>query len=255
MKNLAMKIRKDVLILTSKNKVGHIGSMLSMADILAVLFSKMDLSSGGDRFVLSKGHAGAVVAAALMEKGIIDKKTFDSYYDNYHQKRPSSPFLPGVKYMSCSLGHGIGVAVGLALAAKMDRKKHLVYAVVGNGECNEGSVWEAMMAAGHYKLDNLIIIVDHNHMQAMGHSSECMDMGCLEQKFEAFNARVVSVDGHNFEHLTSALSVKHEKQPLVIMAHTIKGKGVSFMENNPDYHYGYADKKQLKIALGEVKKA
>lgn len=261
MKDFAKKIRKDAILLTSKNKAGHIGSMLSMAEILTALFEVMNLdplSHKRDRLILSKGHAGGILAAALYEKDVIDKKTFDSYYisSGHGPINNSGPrFLPGIDYISCSLGHGIGVGVGMALAGKINKQDYKVYVIVGNGECNEGSVWEAMMTASHFKLDNLVVIVDHNNMQAMGSSERCMDMGCLEQKFETFGARVISVDGHEISQIKDALKIATKDQPLVVVAHTIKGKGVSFMENNHVYHYGYVEGDLLKRALQEVEQS
>jgi len=261
-KKLAKNVRKDVLLMTSRVGAGHIGSILSIVDIVSVLYAKImkyDIHNpmlvNRDRFILSKGHAGACVYATLAEVGFFDKKELNNYYN------PNGTVLSGhvthknnlgVEFSTGSLGHGVSVAVGMALAGKMNKNNHKVYALAGNGECNEGAIWEAMMFAAHNKLDNFVLIVDNNKMQAMGDSKNILDMGSLTEKFAAFGAYAIEVDGHNHDELEKVFKTKHNNKPLVVIANTIKGKGVSFMENKMKYHYNCVKDDLLEKALEEV---
>lgn len=261
-RKLAKNVRKDVLLMTSRAGAGHIGSILSVVDIVSVLYARImkydihnPMHPNRDRFILSKGHAGACVYATLAEVGFFDRAELNNYYN------PNGTVLSGhvthknnlgVEFSTGSLGHGVSVAVGMALAGKINKDKHKVYALAGNGECNEGAVWESMMFAAHNKLDNFILIVDNNKMQAMGDSKDILDMGNIASKFAAFGALAIEIDGHNHDEIEKALKVKHEGKPLVVIANTIKGKGVSFMENNIKYHYGCVKDDLLEKALCEV---
>ncbi len=258
---LAKKIRKDCLIYTNKYRAGHIGSMLSVADILAVLVTRMNIDIGQpmsderDKFVLSKGHAIVGVLSAL--KNIGAKIDIDSNYKFCGKVLKGSERFakyPFVDFYSASLGHGIGVAVGLAMAEKMKNEPRNVFVIVGNGECNEGTIWESMLVASHHKLDNLTIIVDNNKMQAMGNSDDILKMGSLFDKFTAFGGSVIEIDGHDHSQIARALTQKVKGAPKVIIANTIKGKGVHFIENNAYYHYGFVEDGLLEDAIKEVER-
>lgn len=263
-KKLAKNIRKDVLLMTSNAGAGHIGSILSIVDIVAVLYGRImryDIRDpknvNRDRFILSKGHAGACVYACLAELGFFDKAALESYYSpngttlSGHVTHKSNP---GVEFSTGSLGHGVPVAVGMALAGKMNNLDYRVFTLAGNGECNEGSIWEAIAFAAHHKLDNFTLIVDHNNIQSMGNSADILDMGSYAEKFAAFGAHVVEIDGHDHLKLVDSLRRKPKGQPLVVIAHTIKGKGVSFMENNNLYHSACVKGEDLEKALIEVER-
>lgn len=264
-KKLAKNVRKDVLIMTSNAKANHIASILSIVDIVSVLYTKVmnydvknPLSPIRDRFILSKGHAGACVYATLAELGFFDKAKLNEYYSKEGTSlsgHVTHKGNPGVEFSTGSLGHGVSVAVGSALAGKMDNSSYNVYTIAGNGECNEGSIWEAIMVAVQNRLDNFVLIVDHNRMQCMGKSKGIIDQENLGERFESFGAKVVEVDGHNHELLARALQTKHKNKPLVVIAHTIKGKGVSFMENNNAWHSAFAQGEQLVQAIKEVEEA
>ena len=263
-KKLAKEIRKDVLLMTSRAGAGHIGPILSIVDIVSVLYAKImryDIrnpkNENRDRFILSKGHAGACVYACLAELGFFGKEELNNYYSpngttlSGHVTHKSNP---GVEFSTGSLGHGVPVAVGMALAGKMNKQDYRVFTIAGNGECNEGSIWEAMAFASHHRLDNFTLIVDHNKIQSMGVSAEILDMGTYAEKFSAFGAYVIEVDGHDHKQLYEALKKRVKGMPTVVIAHTIKGKGVSFMENNNLYHSAYAKDELLEQALKEVER-
>ena len=263
-KKLAKEIRKDVLLMTSNAGAGHIGSILSITDIVAVLYGKImnvfpkdPKNPKRDRFVLSKGHAGACVYACLAELGFFDKAELENYYSPNGTKlsgHVTHKGNAGVEFSTGSLGHGVSVAVGMALAGKMDKAPYRVFALAGNGECNEGAIWEAVAFASHNKLDNFTLIVDHNKIQSMGDSDKILDMGTYAEKFASFGAYVMEVDGHNHAELATALKTRKRGQPAVVIAHTVKGKGVSFMENNNLYHSACVKGDDLKKALKEIEK-
>lgn len=266
---LAKEIRKDVVFATSKAKAGHVGSNLSIADIMAVLYGKImrknkppyQNNSFGtpnvfyDKFVLSKGHAGLSVYSTLAELGVLNKKELlDTYYQSGSKfsGHMASFNNAGVELSTGSLGQGVGVAVGLALALKKEKSDARVYTLVGNGELNEGSVWESAMFARAHKLSNLTIIVDDNKLQAMGESKKVLDMGSIVGKFLAFGCNAYEIDGHDHEALANALTWVSKDKPTVIVAHTIKGKGVAEMENNNDYHSKYVSAEDLPRVLAEI---
>lgn len=243
---LALEIRRHAIEMTHASRASHIGAILSVADIIAVLYNDVlnvdsdnPMDDKRDRFILSKGHAGVAVYIALAEKGFFDKKVLDTYYQNGSilSGHVSHKGVPGVEVSTGSLGHGIGMAVGMALAAKIDHKKHKVYVVVGDGECEEGEVWEAVQFAVCQKLDNLVVIVDCNKMQAMGKCEEQLGLVDLSKRWETFGFYTVSCDGHNHEALRKSLNGWKENVPMCVVAHTVKGKGISFMENNLLWHY------------------
>jgi len=245
-------------------KSGHPGGSLSAADIIAVLyFSEMRVDPQNpnwperDRFVLSKGHAAPVLYAALAEKGFFPKEELLKLRKTGHflQGHPDMNKVPGVDMSTGSLGHGISVAAGMALAAKIDNKDYRVYCLLGDGEAEEGIVWEAAMAAAHYKLDNLLVILDHNGLQIDGPVKDVMNLEPLPDKWRAFGWNVLEVDGHNIEELTASLQVAKNfvGKPTIIIAKTVKGKGVSFMENQVGWHGNAPSAEQAEAALAELK--
>lgn len=246
-KELARKVRIDAVRMVHKHHASHIASALSVVDILAVLYSKImhydpqnPNLKNRDRLVLSKGHAGVAIYATLAETGFIALDELEKYYSDgsIYSGHVSHKGVPGVELSTGSLGHGICVAVGMAFAAKKAKNTHRIYAIIGDGECDEGSVWETALFARHYHLNNLTVIVDHNKMQAMGTCEAVMDLGDLAEKWRAFGWHVISVeDGNNHEQLKLALQTVDTELPTCIIANTVKGCGVSFMENNLLWHY------------------
>lgn len=242
---LAYKIRRHVINMTHASHSSHIGSALSVADILAVLYGKVlnvfpedPKNKNRDRLVLSKGHAGAALYAALAETGFFAMEELGHFCKNGSRLSGHvSGMVPGVELSTGSLGHGVCVACGMALAAKMDSRQHHVYAVIGDGECEEGSVWEMALFAVKNRLDNFTVVVDHNKIQAMGTCAEVLGFDKLAEKWRSSGFKTLECDGHNHLELESALTTRKENVPVCIIAHTIKGKGVSFMENNLLWHY------------------
>ena len=259
----ANNIRKNIITEVYSAKSGHPGGSLSAADILTELyFEQMDINSENvntidrDRFVLSKGHASPLLYATLAEKGFIDQEDLKGFrhIDSKLQGHPNMNYVLGVDMSTGSLGQGISCAVGMALANKLDKNDHRIYTVLGDGECQEGQVWEATMSAAHYKLDNLCIIVDNNNLQIDGHVDEVMSVYPLDKKFEAFNCHVINVDGHDYDQLRAALKEARETKgmPTVIVAKTIKGKDVSFMEDQQGWHGVAPNEEQYHAAMKEL---
>jgi len=261
-REFATKIRAHALRMTHGGRSGHVGSMLSMADILAVLYEsilRVDPKNPDcperDRFVLSKGHGGGAVYAALAEKGFFPKEWLSTYYkDNGKLSGHISHYIPGVEFSTGSLGHGLPVATGMALAAKHAGKKHRIFCLMSDGDCDEGSTWEAIMFAAQHKFDNLTVIVDYNRVQALGHVEDVIELEPFAEKIKAFRWGVREIDGHNYEQIEDALnSLPIEKgKPSFIIARTTKGKGVSWMENTVSCHYGAVNDEQLSKALCEL---
>ena len=246
-KQLAHNVRLDVLEMIHNSHASHIGSAYSVTDILAVLYAdilKYDTKNPKwderDRLVLSKGHAGSALYATLANVGFYSReelKTYDLDGSNF-SGHISHKNVAGVEFSTGSLGHGVCVATGMALAAKLDNKPYHVYAIVGDGECNEGSFWETVMFANQYNLSNFTIIIDRNRMQAMGDVAKVMDTGNLGEKIKTFGFNVLSINGNSHEELFDAFQTKFDNdKPICIVANTIKGKGVSFMENQLLWHY------------------
>lgn len=245
---LAWLIRRHAVELTHRSGGSHIGSILSVADIVAVLYAEVlnyDISNtkwdGRDRFVLSKGHAGLSLYISLAEAGFFDKSELDSYYLNGSRLSGHvSHYVPGVDFSTGSLGHGLSSGVGMAYALKKKQNPAKVYVVLGDGECDEGSVWEAMLFANHYNLDNIVAIVDHNKMQSMDFCEKTISKGSLADKWKAFGWNVIDIDGNDHQQLKAAFSQPCEnKKPTVIIANTIKGYGIPFMENDILWHYRF----------------
>ncbi len=262
--SLAHNIRIDVLNMIHNSHASHIGSAYSVTDILSVLYAdvaKYDINNpkndDRDRIVLSKGHAGSALYAALAEVGFYSKEKLKDYYANgsFFSGHISHKNVPGVEFSTGSLGHGVCVATGLALRGKIDKKSYHVYAIVGDGECDEGSLWETVLFAHQYKLSNYTIIIDRNRMQALGFCDEIMDTNILYDKFKSFGWNVIEIDGHNHEEIKRALLTHFDNDyPICIIANTIKGKGVSFMENQLLWHYRDPQGEYYIKALEELEK-
>ena len=245
---LSKKIRQDALLMTNLGNSSHIGSILSVADILAVLYSdilRVDASNPlweeRDRFILSKGHAGAGVYAALAETGFFPREKLLTHYQNGSSLsgHVSHKNNPGVEFSTGSLGHGLSVSAGMALAIKFKSSNSQVFCLMSDGECDEGSIWEAALFAAHYKLGNLTAIIDYNKIQSLGPVSETINLEPFADKWKSFGWEVIEGDGHDHNKLRSMLDhqTQNRLKPVVIIAHTIKGKGVSFMENSVLWHY------------------
>lgn len=262
-KKLAQNIRINVLQMTTKGNSSHIACAFSMTDIIAVLYGKIlkyDITNsefdGRDRFILSKGHAGAGIYAALAEVGFFNKETLMTHFQNGSilSGHVSHKGVPGVELSTGSLGHGLPVATGFALAAKKLKKKYRVFCILGDGECDEGSIWEAALFANHFKLENLIAIVDYNKYQSLDTVENTMTLEPFADKWKSFGWNVIRVDGHDHEQLVDAfenISCKDNK-PTVVIADTIKGKGVSFMEGEILWHYRNAQGDKYEKALKEL---
>lgn len=259
----AKKIRINAVKMVSRGGSSHIGAVLSCVDILAVLYSNiMNYKPEDpewklrDRFILSKGHAGAGVYATLASHGFFSTEDLKQHYINGSRfsGHVSHKNIPGVEFSTGSLGHGLPVAAGMALSAKMDNRSNRAFVLLGDGELVEGANWEAIFFAAHHKLNNLIVIIDRNNLQSITTTEHTIGLEPIKAKFEAFNWVVESVDGHNHEDLTSVLSQKRELKPLVVIAKTVKGKGVSFMENRVEWHYKYPNTEQFNIAIKELEK-
>ena len=260
---LAKNVRKDVLKIITKTKASHVGSALSVVDILSVLYKdvlKYDVKNSNweerDRLILSKGHAGSALYSVLCEVGFFDKDMLDTYYSNGSllSGHISDKGVPGVEFSTGSLGHGLSIAVGMALALKLNNSKSKVFVVLGDGECNEGAVWESIAFAVQQNLKNLVVIVDRNKIQALGDTKDILDLD-LKSIFKAFKTDVYEVDGHNHKQLLDVFNRENKNKPKVIIANTIKGKGVSFMENQLLWHYRNPSEENLEVALKEVEDA
>ncbi len=259
---LAYEIRLNVLKMVNHAHASHVGGMLSCADLLAVLFcdiAHLNPSNPNDpsrdRIILSKGHNGAAFYVALAKIGFFEERLLETYGDNggIFSCHISHKDVPGVEISTGSLGQGVCVGCGMAIDAKRKKKQHRVFVVAGDGECNEGCVWETAMLAAHLRLDNLTIVVDRNHQQAMGRTEDIIDMEPFADKWKAFGWTVINVqDGNDHEQLKSAFRSPSNGRPRVIIANTIKGKGVSFMEDNVLWHYRDPQGDDFEKAIHEV---
>lgn len=247
---LAWKIRRHGIEMTNLSGGSHIGSILSVSDIVAVLYNdianldpKEPKKPDRDRIILSKGHAGAAIYAALAEKGFFDTSILKTHYQNGSNLsgHVSHKGVPGVEISTGSLGHGLSIGSGMAYAAKKDNKNHKVFVILGDGENDEGAIWEAALVSHHFKLDNLIAVVDYNKMQSLDFVEKTISLAPLSEKWKAFGWNVIEIDGHNHHELKLAFDIakKNVGKPSIILANTIKGKGISFMENNILWHYRY----------------
>ncbi|MHB0984024.1 MAG: transketolase [Sulfuricella sp.] len=259
----AKRIRLHALRMTSLGGSSHIGSILSMTDLVAVLYGailRVDPQNPKwperDRFILSKGHAGAGVYAALAEKGFFDVKTLDKHYQDGSilSGHISHKGVPGVELSTGSLGHGLSVGAGMAYSAKLDQQQHRIFVLMSDGECDEGSNWEAILFAAHHGLDNLVAIVDYNKLQSIGPVSETLALEPFADKWRSFGWSVREIDGHNHAEINEALAnlPPDVGKPHCVIAHTTKGKGVSFMENSVLWHYRTARGEEYAAALKEL---
>ena len=260
---ITRNIRKDIVTMIHGSKSGHPGGSLSAVEILTALyFDEMNIDPENpkkedrDRFVLSKGHAAPVLYATLAERGYFDKKELLSLrkVGAMLQGHPDMKGTPGVEMSTGSLGQGFSVACGMAMASKLDNAPWRVYALLGDGEVQEGLIWEAAMSAAHYKLDNMVAFLDYNGLQIDGEVEKVMNIGPIVDKFKSFGWNVIEIDGHDFDQIFAALDMAKETvgKPTMIVAKTIKGKGVSFMENNAGWHGNAPSDNDLEIALSEL---
>jgi transketolase len=266
-RELAKRIRIHALRMTNSGGGSHIGAVLSMADIVAVLYGGEVLRvrpnqpewEDRDRFILSKGHAGAGVYAALAETGFFPVEKLKTHYQDGSDLcgHVSHKGIPGVEHSTGSLGHGLSVAAGRAYAGKLDKKTYRVFALLSDGECDEGSNWEAILFSGHHELDNLVAIVDYNKIQSLARVEDTLRLEPFADKWRAFGWSVVEVDGHDHDALKTSLQSipKTTHKPTVIIAHTVKGKGVSFMENTVLWHYRVPRGEEFEAALKELESA
>lgn len=266
LKQIANEVRKGVIEEVHSAKSGHPGGSLSVADMLTYLYyEEMNVdpknpdAEDRDRFVLSKGHVAPALYAVLAEKGFFPKEDLKTlrHIGSYLQGHPDKKHTPGIDMSSGSLGQGMSTAVGMALSAKLDGRDYRVYTVLGDGEIEEGQIWEAAMFAGHRKLDNLVAIVDNNNLQIDGTVEEVCSPYPIDKKFEAFNFHVINIDAHDFDQIKKALDEARATKgmPTAIIMKSIKGKGVSFMENNVSWHGSAPNDEQYNTAMEELKKA
>lgn len=258
----AVLIRRDIVDIVYRSSAGHIGGSLSETDILVALYyevMRIDPENPGwadrDRFILSKGHSIDAYYCVLADRGFFDRKELLTY-SQFGSKLIGHPNrqIPGVEMNTGALGHGLSIGVGMALAAKMDKKDYRVFVLMGDGELAEGSVWEAAMAASNYRLDNLVAIIDRNGLQISGKTEEVMAIEPLGEKWKSFGWNVSVIDGHDFSSICSALSEdrKVRNMPSLVIAETVKGKGISFMENEPKWHHGVMTPEEYKKACEEL---
>ena len=263
-RELAQRIRRQCLLMTNRANASHIGSCLSVADILAVLYGKILRFDPArpewgerDRFILSKGHGCAALYAALAETGFFPAAWLETYYQNGAQLAGHATHkgVPGVEISTGSLGHGLPVGTGMALAAKRDGRSYRVFCVLSDGECDEGSTWEAALFAPHHRLGNLTVIIDYNKIQSLGRVADVLDLEPLAAKWRTFGWATSELNGHDLGALEEALERNDPERPHCIVAHTVKGKGVSFMEDKLQWHYTAPKGDELTKALAELEAA
>lgn len=265
LKEKSNNIRKNIVEMVYSAASGHPGGSLSITDVLTFLyFNEMNIdidnpkSENRDRLVLSKGHCSPALYSTLAEVGFIEKDSLKTFrkIDSNLQGHPDMKKIPGVDMTSGSLGQGLSVANGMALSAKLDKKDYRVYCIMGDGEIQEGQVWEAAMTSSHYKLDNICVIVDNNNLQIDGTVDKVMSPYPIDKKFESFGFNVIVIDGHNFEEIQKAFQEARETKgkPTAIIAKTIKGKGISYMEDQAGWHGKAPNEEQYKMAIDELSK-
>lgn len=263
LKEMANKLRRHVLVATTTAKSGHPGGSLSAADIVTTLyFKKMKHDPKNpkwderDRLIVSKGHCAPVIYAAMAESGYFPIEELKNLrkYGSKLQGHVNKHFLPSIEVSTGSLGHGLSIGIGMALSARLDKKTHRVYILMGDGECDEGEVWEAAMFAAHHKVDNITAIIDRNKLQLDACTEDIVSLEPFAEKWKAFGWNVIEINGHNFEEIMNALdeAEKIKGKPTVIIANTIKGKGVSFMEGKVQYHGAPLKPEELEKALVEL---
>ena len=251
--NIIIKnIRKNILKKTFSAKSSHIGSCFSIVEILYTIYFHQ--LKNQDTFILSKGHAALALYCTLNQKRILSKTLLDSYgKNNSNLMSHVSHKVKGVEFSTGSLGHGLPYAVGKALGEKINKKKNNIYVLMSDGELNEGTTWESLLFASHHKLDNLFVIIDYNKIQSLDFVKNVLEIEPLETKIRSFNCNVCNINGHNVKQISKSFKSKKNKKPNVIIANTIKGKGVNFMENSILWHYKSPDKDQLMKALDQLK--
>jgi transketolase len=263
LKAIAKKIRRDIIRMIGTAGSGHPGGSLSAVEILTALYFQVlrnnpadPLWEDRDRFILSKGHAAPVLYAALCERGYIPLDEIDTLrkIGSRLQGHPECNLTPGVEMSAGALGQGLSFGIGVALTGKLNHKDYYTYVLMGDGECDEGQVWEAAMAAAHFKVDKLIAIIDNNGIQIDGWNKDVMNIDPLNEKWKSFNWNVIETAGNDIAEVLKALEKARQNtgKPTVIIAHTVKGEGVSFMENNPDFHGKAPNAEELKKALQEL---
>ncbi|MCD8366360.1 MAG: transketolase [Clostridiales bacterium] len=266
LEKVAVEVRKGIVTAVHSAKSGHPGGSLSAADIFTYLyFEEMNIDPADpkkedrDRFVLSKGHVAPGLYSALAQRGFFPVEELKSlrHVGSFLQGHPDMKHIPGVDMSSGSLGQGFSAAVGMALAGKMDGKDYRVYALAGDGEIQEGQIWEASMFAGHRKLDNLVLIVDNNGLQIDGKIDDVCSPYPIDEKFKAFNFHVITIDGNDFDEIAAAFAEARatKGKPTAIIARTVKGKGVSYMENQAGWHGKAPNDEEYAIAMEELEKA
>lgn len=261
MVKMASLIRKDVALMTHHAKSSHIGSCFSIIEILVYLYGKhLSIrpesveSPDRDIFILSKGHAVAALYATLANFHFFSHELLETFGKDGSllYGHPVRGLIPGIEASTGSLGHGLAIGIGFALGKKLNECSGNVYVLIGDGECNEGSIWEAALIASHHKLDNLKVIIDRNHLQGLGFTEDITQLDSLEEKWKAFGFNTMNADGHDFQSIKIGLNLPRTNQPSAIIFSTTKGKGVSFMENQLKWHYRSLSKDELTIALREI---
>lgn len=260
MYKFSQKIRTSILEQIFLSGESHIGSCFSIVDILTVLYLKiLNIRSNSptdpsrDRFILSKGHSAAAVYAVLAETGFITKENLQTFCQNGSMYQGhASHHIPGIEFSTGSLGHGLPVGCGIALSGARESKNFKIYVLLSDGELQEGSNWESILFAAHHKLSNLTAIIDYNRIQSLGHTKDICNLDNLSEKFKAFGWEAIEVDGHNFDDLIKAFAKLDQEKPKAIIARTIKGKGVSFMENNLTWHYKNPNSEEYELAKLEI---
>ncbi len=250
-KTISRDVRKQLLKITNSAKSSHLGSSLSIVDILVVLYKSILKKN---IFILSKGHACLALYCILQKFNYISRKVLQSYgKNNTILLSHVSHKVPGVEFSTGSLGHGLPYAVGRALAEKINKKSKKIYVLISDGELNEGTTWESLLFASFHKLDNLIVIVDYNKIQSLDYTKNILKLEPIDKKFISFGCKVIRINGHSFSQLYKSLSFQNKNKPLVIICDTIKGKGISFMENSILWHYKSPSNDELKQAIEELK--
>jgi len=265
LEDISEKIRCSILTMVKNAGVGHIGGSLSVTDILVSLYFKVlkidpknPVWPERDRLILSKGHGATAIYSILAERGFFPKeelKTFGIIGSNF-QVHPDKTKVPGIEASTGALGQGLSIGIGMALAARLDKKDYYTFVILGDGEIQEGQIWEAAMFASHYRLDNITAILDYNNVQLMGTVSEIMEIAPVADKWSAFGWEVLEIDGHNFRQIIESLykSKEIKGKPTIIIANTVKGKGVSFMQNKCKWHGNVPTEEEYDKAINEIKK-